>query len=83
MATFSASFSFVYFNGVGEGDCKHHVMAWGVYHKAKIHGFSKGVFLGFWIVVVTSESCCLLALLLQDCWLDSCDQTCSLLFCME
>ena len=46
----------------------------GVYHTmARIHGFSKGVTLGlFWIVVaVAAESCCLLALLLlQDVWLD-------------
>ena len=45
----------------------------GVYHTmARIHGFSKGVTLGlFWIVVaVAAESCCLLALLLlQDVWL--------------
>lgn len=66
-----------------EGDCKHHVMAWGVYHKAKIHGFSKGVFLGSRIVVVTSESCCLLALLLQDVGWTVLQSEMFVVFCME
>jgi len=45
----------------------------GVYHKAKVHGFSKGVFLGFWIVVAAAESCCclLVCFATKGCWLDS------------
>lgn len=42
-------------------------MAWGVYHKAKIHGFSKGVFWAFGLLLLLpSLVACLLALLLQD-----------------
>lgn len=36
-------------------------MLWhGVYHRAKIHGFSKRRFVGLWVVVVAAESCCCL-----------------------
>jgi hypothetical protein len=31
----------------GRDTCKHYVMAFGAYTKAKIHGFLKGVVLGF------------------------------------